>query len=266
MEFPEHKNKYPFRLAAPSFIFPADYITNARQLAPYLDEVELLFFESDPASLPTPFEIEQLRQLQEEQKIDYNIHLPLDLDICSLNQTDAGRAAAALVRVIDLVRPLTATTYTLHLPLKDPAGMEDSRLVRAWQDRALLGLDRVISRAAIPSRRISVETLNYPPEWLGPLVERMDLSICLDLGHVILYGFDPGSVFFQFGSRITICHLHGVSKGKDHLALQHLDAYYHQELKTFLAGFTQTVSLEVFSARALSESMQALAALMQQDT
>lgn len=263
MDLPQYKKRYPFRLAAPSFIFPADYYTNARKLAPYLDEVELLLFESRPDSLPSKREIEQLRRLQEEQTLHYNVHLPLDLNLCAKNGDEREDAAAAIAGILDLVRPLAATTCTLHLPVnaKDRAGGPCA--VRPWQDRALLGLKSLLRRIDLSPRMLSVETLDYPPEWIAPLVERLDLSVCIDVGHVLLHGFDLRPVFNQFRSRITICHLHGVLEGKDHLALQHMDWNHLRIVKTFLSGFTQTVSLEVFSLQNLSESLQALALLMQ---
>ena len=97
------------------------------------------------------------------------------------------------------------------------------------------------------------------------MIEGMDLSVCVDIGHVVRYGFDLNAVFNQFHSRIAICHLHGVADGEDHLALQHMDAAHLRTVKQFLSGFTGTVSLEVFSSQKLSESMQALATLMQKE-
>jgi sugar phosphate isomerase/epimerase len=263
MDFPQYKKRYPFRLAAPSFIFPADYVTNARKLAPCLDEVELIFFESRPDSLPSKREIEQLRNLQERQTLQYNVHLPLDLNLCAKDADEREDASAAITGVLELVRPLAATTYTLHLPAEamDPA--DRPYQARPWQERALLGLQSLFRRTDLPPRMISVETLDYPPSWIAPLVERLDLSVCVDVGHVLLHGFDLWPVFNQFRPRITICHLHGVSEGKDHLALQHMDENHLRTVKTFLSGFTQTLSLEVFSPQNLRESLQTLALLMQ---
>ena len=48
-----HKSGYPFRLGTTSFIYPAGWAENVARLAPLVDEVELLFFESQiPGSLP----------------------------------------------------------------------------------------------------------------------------------------------------------------------------------------------------------------------
>ena len=50
-----YKGRYPFRLAATSFVYPADYDVNVARLGRFVDEIELLFFEIRNAdSLPSP--------------------------------------------------------------------------------------------------------------------------------------------------------------------------------------------------------------------
>ena len=39
------KGRLPFRLGTTSYILPSDMITNVAMLAPFVDDVELLFFE-----------------------------------------------------------------------------------------------------------------------------------------------------------------------------------------------------------------------------
>ncbi len=40
-----YKNSFPFKISCPSFIYKDDYIPNIKMLAPFMDEIELLFFE-----------------------------------------------------------------------------------------------------------------------------------------------------------------------------------------------------------------------------
>jgi hypothetical protein len=42
-----YKGFYPFKLATTSFIYPDDYIPNVKMLGPFVDEIELLLFESN---------------------------------------------------------------------------------------------------------------------------------------------------------------------------------------------------------------------------
>ena len=77
-----YKGIFPFKLGTTSFIYPDDYIPNVKMLGPYLDEIELLLFESLPAdSLPTSGVIRELSELAGEHDVTYNIHLPTDVSI-----------------------------------------------------------------------------------------------------------------------------------------------------------------------------------------
>jgi adenosylcobalamin phosphodiesterase len=42
--------------------------------------------------------------------------------------------------------------------------------------------------SGIKSRIISIETLNYPLKWVEDILIDFNLSVCMDLGHLILYG------------------------------------------------------------------------------
>ncbi len=41
-----YKGSYQFRLGTTSFIYPDHYLPNVKMLGPYLNEIELLLFES----------------------------------------------------------------------------------------------------------------------------------------------------------------------------------------------------------------------------
>ena len=70
---------YPFRLAATSFTYYDSYAANVELLGPFVDEVELLIFESNPKNkAPSSEEIHRLGQMADTWNITYNVHLPLD--------------------------------------------------------------------------------------------------------------------------------------------------------------------------------------------
>ncbi|MDP3028536.1 MAG: hypothetical protein Q8O04_03405, partial [Deltaproteobacteria bacterium] len=75
--FKSYRGIFPFRLATTSFIYPDRILPNAMRLAPYLDEMELILFESK--NLPDREEISDLSALQDKQGLSYNVHLPLDI-------------------------------------------------------------------------------------------------------------------------------------------------------------------------------------------
>lgn len=251
------KHRFPFRLSAPSFIYPADYVTNVRLLGPYLDEIELLLFESRRDALPSKVEVAALAALADDLNLTYNVHLPLDLDLGTDQPETRGDSIHQLAAIIDRVRPLSPTTYTLHLPFQEKRPSDTALL--AWQARTTESVSRLLSLAAVAPQAISLETLDFDPHWLTPLVRRLSLSVCVDVGHVIRFGFDLQGLLDHFADRITILHLHGVIDGQDHLALQ---PPMGGTMTHYLKGFNGAVSLEVFSFDRLQASLECLAETM----
>lgn len=245
------KHSYLFKLGTTSFIYPDLYSENVRQLAPFLDEIELLFFESrEPQSLPDAFEISQLAELQQKWDVSYNIHMPTDVNLGSSDPAERALAADTYQHVFNLVKPLNPSTLTVHLP-HDPTAEGDDAL---WLAQASQGLTRLLD-THMDSRLISIETLDYPLDIIRPLIESFDLSVCLDVGHVILQGREPIDVFNAFKDRISIIHLHGVDQGQDHQSLDRMAPEAFLKVRAILEEFTGTVSLEVFSFDKLKRSL-----------
>ncbi|MBW1753844.1 MAG: sugar phosphate isomerase/epimerase, partial [Deltaproteobacteria bacterium] len=126
-----YKGAYPFKLGTTSFIYPDHITPNIRMLGPYLDEIELLFFESQPAGMPSPQEIKEIRQLAKDFDLTYNIHLPLDISLGAPDPSKRLTAIEIIKQIIDLTAPLAPSTYTLHLPY-DEADFDNERIKR-WQ-------------------------------------------------------------------------------------------------------------------------------------
>lgn len=245
------KQRYPFRLGTTSFIYPDDYISNVRQLASLVDEIELLLFEH--RHLPTNKEIARLADLANERCITYNVHLPMDVDMAGETPEIRDRSIEATERAIERVAPLQPTTHTLHLSLNSPD--RSTSTVSHWQDLATESVADLLKRCVLPARSISIETLEYEPRWLRPIVERLDLAVCVDVGHVILHGYDLKQVFALYADRTTMLHLHGVAGGRDHLALTHLSPIDRDTIAKFLQDFKGSASIEVFSRKRLSASL-----------
>ena len=244
------KNAFPFTLACPSFVYPADYVDNVRHLAPFVGEIELLFFESRfPNSQPSPALVRELAQLAQSGNITYNVHLPTDI---YLGHRDAGvrrSAVDVLTQMIDRCAPLNPTTFTLHL-IRDPSEPDYQR----WQANSTTSIEAVLS-AGLPGRRISVETLDYDFELAAPVIAHLNTSVCMDMGHLMVHGVDITTFYDSWKDRITIAHLHGVDGARDHLPLDRLTTSRMVKVVDVLKRFSGVVSLEVFSFRALNASM-----------
>ncbi len=256
-----HKGRYSFRLACPSFIVPAGYAENVERLGPCVDEIELLLLESAPENLPSAVEIEKLRLLGHDNAIVYNVHLPTDISPGADDPGLRDRAVEGLLRAIDRARPLTPVSYTLHIPLT--ASADEADYLSRWRHQVGDTLEQLLAKTGLPSRSLSVETLDYPLDYLDSLIREFDLSICLDTGHLMVRGADCRLFYRTWQERINILHLHGVHHGRDHLSLDRLSAVQAREIGIILADFNHSVSLEVFSLNALTASLDCLEGIWQ---
>jgi sugar phosphate isomerase/epimerase len=251
-----YKGAYPFRLGTTSFIYPDHYVPNVKLLGPFLDEIELLFFESVPAdALPSKTIITELTRLAEAYELTYNIHLPTDVSISAERPENQKQAVDTLRDVIDLALPLAPSAYTLHIPYSEKP--EDKDTVKRWQDRVFRNLQKILARG-IPPPLIALETLNYPFELLDDIIDDLSLSVCLDLGHLMARNDDIKTVFNAYADKTSIIHLHGFKEDRDHMALDQLSAEFVQSVLWILHRFKGTVSLEVFSFDDLKASLDFL--------
>ncbi len=249
------RQAYPFKLGTTSFIYPDHYAPNVRMLGPYLDEIELLFFDSRyPGSIPDEPVIETLGTLAETFGITYNIHLPTDVSIADTDPEEQNLAVRTLRQVIRLTAPLSPSVSVFHIPA-DP--QMTAAEVRQWQERAFTGVGRLMEQTG--DCPLAVETLDYPVQWLDPVLSAFPLSLCLDMGHLFLNRFDIPAIVDQYWNSISIIHLHGVRDGKDHIALHHLTGDQARTAVSILRRFNGTVSIEVFSAKELLPSLDTLA-------
>jgi sugar phosphate isomerase/epimerase len=250
------KNVYPFRLATTSFIFRADYDENVKRLGSWVDEIELLFFESrSPDACPANELIDTLGRLAADLNITYNIHLPIDIDPGSLQARRRSAARQVLTRFIRQSLPLSPTSFTLHLPYTMKTGDPDA--IRHWQASVTEVVKALLDGSFDPGL-ICVENLDYPFAWAAGIVERFDLRVCFDIGHLIIQDRSPESFFSQYEDRIKIIHLHGVEGKQDHRSIDRIDPEIWKTIQARLKTFQGTVSLEVFSHADLSRSLEFL--------
>ena len=218
-----------------------------------MDEIELLLFESKSTdSLPSEDEINTLRILAEELQITYNVHLPTDICLGDQNSTARNRAVEILKHIIDLVSPLSPSSYTLHLSCDE--NFQDVKRIKQWQKRTSQSISHLVDRVT-ETEAISIETLNYPFKWVEDIITQFNLMICIDLGHIILHGLDLDDTFGSYIDKTTVIHLHGVQSGRDHCALDRLSKETMYQVMKFLRHFYGIVSLEVFSYQDLNASL-----------
>ncbi|MFH1019713.1 MAG: cobamide remodeling phosphodiesterase CbiR [Pseudomonadota bacterium] len=246
------KNRCPWRLGATSCVLPADIMTNVRALAPLVDDVQLLFFESAAKSLlPQPLDVQALRDLAGEHGLSYTVHLPIDLTLGAAARDKRQEGIAEILRLMAQLAPLAVLSFDLHLvrepDLPDPA----------WLDNLAAGLGELSAALGDEKRLVAVENIEYPYGIVAPLVAEYGFSVCLDLGHLAHYGHDLEEGFALL-SRARHLHYHGVRDGRDHQAL--FDAEHAGMLGKRLAetGYDGVVTLEMYSMEKLKGSLALL--------
>jgi len=271
------KGRFPFKLATTSYIYPDQIIPNVGKIGPYLDEIELVLFESKREDdLPDEGEITALINLSSRLDVGFNIHLPIDIYLGDENEGVRSKGVSIVKEVFGRTLRLNPSVYTLHLDLKNPpvppfikGGRRGDfpkgstgRSVReedlgGWRVRLLRSMEEILE-CGIETRRISIETLGYPFEWIEDIVRKFDFSICLDVGHLLVNGLDLPLYFRKYLSDTSIIHLHGVENGTDHLGVDKLENGIIDRILSQLQHYRGIVSIEVFSFDDLKRSLEVL--------
>lgn len=263
------RSNLPFRLGATSYIWPDDILPNVVQLAPLVDDVELVLFESDEygSNLPGEEVMAELRQLAQTHNLTYTVHLPLDL---RLSDDDSARhpSLEKARRVIERTRSLEPFAYIVHLdgnhapfsPAGTLRGAGDEGQLWRWQSQATRSLEQVAAWAG-EAQRVCVENLeNYDPAAFAPVLDQVAVSRCVDVGHFWRQKLDPLPHLREWQARTRVVHIHGIGE-RDHqsLAMMPSDLLY-PVVKHLIEEMRGVVTLEVFGVQDFFSSKQALEA------
>ncbi len=183
-----------------------------------------LFF---PHTLQPP-SIEALLALKSELDISYSVHLPLwSLEPSTPYEPVRSASVRVMADTIRATLPLEPEVYVMHatgalaaefyrMALPDLA---KAMVIRQFQSYAEQSLTSLLKETGLHPRRIAIETIEFPFDLTLEIAEALDLSICLDTGHVLVGFSGPvtiDQVLDQSGSRIAEIHLHdGPWQGPD---------------------------------------------------
>jgi sugar phosphate isomerase/epimerase len=248
---------FPFRLATTSYIYPNHIIPNVTALAPFLDEVELVFFESEGQdNLPDDVQLSALINFTLHQEINFNVHLPIDIFLGDKNEEIRFKGISIVKKVIERTHCLKPSLYTLHFDLRDNNGREETN-IETWRRRIIRSGEEILEYG-IESNRIAIETLGYPFEWIEDIVKEFGFSICLDIGHILIYGQDLPLYLKKYLPNTSIIHLHGFQNGIDHLGIDKMDGKTVDLILSYLQNYNGILSIEVFSFDDLKNSLEVL--------
>ncbi len=184
--------------------------------------------------------INKLRNLKEELGITYTVHLPLwSVEPSTPLEPVRYGSADAIMDIIDAVEILDPEVYVLHATGALAAefyrmGIPEtakSLVLNQFQGNAISTIKMILEETGLPSRKLAIETIEFPLDLTLEIADLLDLSICFDTGHV-LAGFS-GPI--KFDDAFTACfprlaevHLHDspdfmktgeLGYGKDHQLL-----------------------------------------------
>lgn len=252
-----------YRLGTTSFIIPADILPNVAYLAPRVDDIELLLFESeDLSNLPDKQTVNELIRHQQQWDLTYTVHLPLDIELGSAVERRRRSSVDQCCRIFDMAADLHPFGYIVHFNAGANRDVPQEDKAR-WQN-ALSDSVQSLLKTGVDPTLLCVETLAYPYEWVFDIVRAHGLSVCLDVGHLLLDNRSVPSHFDLYFENCRVIHLHGVDGRKDHVDLSH----FPPELLAFILTRLNSdkkrervLTLEIFNETDFEKSLAALSSL-----
>jgi len=249
----------PFRLGTSSYIIPADILPNAHYLAGKVRDIELILFEVDDGqnNLPSAEVIDELVQLAALYDLTYTVHLPLDLKLGA----DGSEQDISLIKahkVIELTKRLNPWAYVLHLEGREVRDSKDPAILLHWQDQAVRALE-IVSEWVGSSEKLAVENLeHYPPDFVQPVLDRIPVSRCVDIGHLWLDGVPIMPYLEKALPRTRVIHMHGIGE-RDHSSISHVNPQELDEVfRTLLKEYRGVLTLEIFSESDFLSSIESI--------
>ncbi|MCJ2166081.1 hypothetical protein DWB63_16125 [Pseudodesulfovibrio sp. S3] len=230
--------RFPFTLAAPSFVLPAGAAENSLFLADYFPEIALLFFETEACLAYTETDLPaHLADLA----CSWNVHLPLDL------RWEDGLDATwqKIDGLLNKAAYLSPHAYVLHPPT---------------QPDMLVPLAARLRDKGVDPAMFLVENIGQCS--LTPIWEQVvegGYSACLDIGHILAYGQHDVLDLPGIWERTRMLHVYGAERRMKHWPLTELDAQGQEILCTMLEKVSDvTVTLELFDQTELFDSLDLL--------
>jgi sugar phosphate isomerase/epimerase len=188
----------------------------------------------------SPQAIDRLVALKQELGLSYTVHLPLWSVEPSTPLTPVR--LGSVQAVIDIIRatlPLEPEDYVFHATGALAAEFYHMRipelarklLLQQFQNGARQSVQTILAQTGIPSRKLAIETVEFPFEMTFALAEELNLSMCFDTGHVLVGFSGPIDLFDALEialPRLGEIHLHDgpwqgpghkLGYGKDHSPL-----------------------------------------------
>lgn len=168
----------------------------------------------------SPQAIERLAALKQELGLTYTVHLPLwSVEPSTPLAPVRQGAVRAVIETVKATLPLDPKIYVLHATgtlatefyrMRLPE-LAHALILRQFASYAGESIKTVLAETGLASRRLAIETIEFPFDLTLDLAEQLDLSICLDTGHVLSGFSGPIELFDALERclpRLAEIHLH----------------------------------------------------------
>lgn len=185
----------------------------------------------------SPDSIEGLAEIKSRRNLSYTVHLPLwSVEPSTPLSPVREGSVRALIETINACLPLEPEVYVLHATgalasefyRMDLPELAHDFLLGQFQRAARSSIQTLLAETNLPSRKLAIETIEFPFDLTLELAENLDLSLCLDTGHVLVGFSGPVGLFDALEMclpRLGEVHLHDglwqgterkIGYGKDH--------------------------------------------------
>jgi len=150
--------------------------------------------------------IRELRRIAGDEELTYTVHLPLDIWLGDADPGERERSVKKCLRTIAGMEMVEPAAWILHCNREGRGGTIECDADWVAAIDASLSL---LLKSGVSPRAVCVETLDGSFPLLESIIKNHDLSICLDVGHLILYQLPFEEYVRKYLDRSKVIHLHG---------------------------------------------------------
>lgn len=224
-----------------------DFAENIRALSSDVDDMQLVLFDNAYGSnIPSKNDVHELIALRRELGMSCTVHFPENVCM-SLDGAERRRCEDSCLRTMELFDELEPYAYVLHLCGERYGKRPSADMVR-WRELTVRSAER-IAGAARDRKLICTETLDFDFDYIWPIVNEVGISACIDIGHLVMYGYPVEERLRKYLSAARVLHIHGVKPdGTDHSAMTYFDKGLLSRVLDILAsdGRQRVMTIEVF--------------------
>jgi sugar phosphate isomerase/epimerase len=255
------EEKFLPRLGATSYVVEAGLAENLLRLPGRIGEMQLVLFEADGFSnIPDEREAHELASIGRERGIAFTVHLPGIIDLASDEAPARARSFELFRRTVERTKCLEPICWVFHAVNPYNQLLCADKAEGKYVERLAGCLSELMPLFGTP-RELAVE--NVRPDFLveSEIIKKFDTSVCIDIGHLILFGQEIRSFLDEWLPRCRNVHLHGIDeKGCDHASLALIPeddlAFILRRLSA--EASLATVTMEVFGQRDFVSSLAAV--------